>query len=124
MILVSPNEAGTVFPDAWMPRIRNYVADGKTYCCLLPGKESGCTVTQFDGMNTLWNLWTPPPLRNKGHANQLVKEVAQFFSPQIILARYRIDESHIAKLFERAGYDVIHRGADRFNIVAYRDDLS
>ncbi len=123
MKLINVHSAGMFFPEAWMARIRNHVADGGTHCCLLPGRESGCTVTQFDGMNTLWNLWTPPALRNNGHAQRLVKEVAEFFSPQIILARYRIDESHIAKLFEKAGYDVIHRGTDTFHIVAYRYDL-
>ena len=120
MKLVSANEAELFFPAPWMERIRQPSIRQRTHCCLLPGKESGCTVTQFDGMNTLWNLWTPPALRNNGHAQRLVKEVAEFFSPQLVLAHYRIDELNIAKLFEKAGFEVIHRGADKFHIVASR----
>lgn len=117
MNLVDLTEAKSFFPAPWMQRIRQSEA---THCCLLADRTSGCTVTPFDGMNILWNLWTPPPLRNNGHAQRLAKEVAEFFSPQIVLARYRINELNIAKLFGNAGYEVIHRGVDEFVIVASR----
>ena len=121
MKIVSLDEAESFFPGEWMERIRQDAHFNKSHCCLLEGKESGCTVTPFDGMNILWNLWTPPPLRNNGHAQRLARGAAERFFPQVMFARYRVDEANVAQLFKKAGYEIVHTGTDRFVIVAFRN---
>ena len=100
----------------------------RTSVFILDGDTSGCTVTVFDGMGTLAHLWTQPAFRNKGYAQRLVLEVADWWlhvGPNgkqhiPILARYRKDEYNVHKLFTKMGYEIVHEGRDDFMIVMAR----
>jgi len=81
--------------------------------------KSGCVVKTHDGMAILYYLCTEDAYLNHGLATAVVKQAAVWARPNIILARYRRDELHIAKLFSNAGYRIVHEGTDDFLIVAF-----
>jgi GNAT superfamily N-acetyltransferase len=81
--------------------------------------KSGCVVKTHDGIGILYYLCTNDAYVNHGLATAVVKQAADWTRPNVILARYRKDELHIAKLFSNAGYRIIHEGTDDFIIVAF-----
>ncbi len=123
-----PKEMKNVFPEAWHARI-DYFSGLKFPLGFLgvirTDYLSGCCLLQFDGMLTLFNLWTPPPHRDKGYAQGIVKMAANpaVSKGRIVLARYRNDEANVAKVFANVGYEIVHTGTDKFIIVASRISL-
>ena len=120
-----PEEMKNVFPAAWHPRI-DYFSGLKFPLGFLGviriDYMSGCCLFQFDGMLTLFNLWTSPSHRGKGYAQGIVRMAANpaVSKGKIVLAHYRKDEANVAKVFANTGYDIVHMGTDKFIIVASR----
>lgn len=122
------NNVINIFPLKWRGDIvKFWRLDKKWY---IPGldinifykdEESACVTLTFDGVTTLFYLWTIPDARGKGNAQDLTRSIGEYFKPIPVIARYRNDEKDVEKLFKKAGYDIIHNGNDNFVIVSYRN---
>ncbi len=113
----------SVFPKAWHPRIDSLSKTRSGLIAVLKSDcSSGCCLLPFDGMLTLFNLWTWKSYRGKGYAQAIVKMASHMSiaKGRIVLARYREDEAEVARVFANSNYDVIHVGIDKFIIVASR----
>ena len=108
------------FPAAWHGPLFLKMDYGDLTVVIRDDHNSGCCLLFFDGIYTLYNLWTVPAERDKGYAQGVVRKVVEFSEGRLVLARYRNDELNIAKLFANAKYEIIHKGADGFIIVAAR----
>ena len=113
-------EIRAVFPHAWAEDIEKEMSQNKCTVYIVEN-SGGCLIKKFDGMNTLFYLWVHESLRNQGIAQAIVKEVGEKNKPLPTFARFREDEENIKTLFLKSGYEVVHKGVDKFWIVAYRN---
>ncbi len=106
------------FPHPWVEDIEKEMRQG---CMVfIIENTAGCLVKKFDGMNTLFYLWTHESFRGQGYARGIAEFVGKKNLPLPTFARYRSDEKNVEKLFKNAGYEVVHNGDDNFVVVAYR----
>jgi GNAT superfamily N-acetyltransferase len=118
MLKVSKTDM-SFFPEAWRKKMEAYYGFIDLTSLVLNDK-SGCVLMKFDGMCILYFLYTVPTERGKGLGRQVVTLASTNALPCPVFARYRKDEKHIEKLFNKAGYEVVHRGIDNFIVVASR----
>lgn len=108
------------FPGAWHKEIERVLKFNTENRAFLYQGVSGCISTKFDGMHTLLWLWTHESERSNGYARVVAIEVAKANQPNPTFARYRRDELNVARLFGKAGYEIVHIGEDNFIVVASR----
>lgn len=85
---------------------RAYILDGKSGCCLF----------EFDGVGTIFNVYTPPKYRNQGYATELLKQVV-VANPEIMLLARSIDDS-VIKIFKQAGFYHVFTNSKLHKIVS------
>lgn len=95
-------------------KLRKYDFEGKSFCYVL----------SFDGVSTIFHLFTPDTYKQKGYATKLIKKVVieerGLNESNILLAR-TINDYYVEKLFLNCGFGVINKYAHRQQVILMYD---
>ena len=110
------------FPDAWQTDLR---ALSDAPLCKIAEynfeRKSMCAVLSFDGLHTIFYLYTCPCERKKGYATQLVREVLRVHE-RPLFARYKEHEVGPRAVFKKNGFKEIYQAEDTYIIAMHNEN--